>query len=188
VLTVLLRFSDSGYPFGNFKLYFLHNTTRKTKCRVTRTPLTTGCEFRRSGMVSNSCSTSCTLCIPGDMPWTRKGPCCSFFSLVYCGNTVFDIPELVVPIMICLVEGCCQQGTKGSQWLGLSDHSSRNKWHHYWPNVKTNTTPWCLHLFDFYVFFTLISGWSNKFPCGRIFLWCPLAPWCPKHVLILPKG
>jgi hypothetical protein len=48
--------------------------------------------------------------------------CCSFFSLVYCGNTVFDIPELVVPIMICLVEGCCQQGTKGSQWLGLSDH------------------------------------------------------------------
>jgi hypothetical protein len=37
----------------------------------------------------------------------------------------FDIPELVVPIRISLIEGCCKQGsywTKGSSWLSWSHH------------------------------------------------------------------
>jgi hypothetical protein len=36
----------------------LHNTTHKTKDRVTRTPLKTGVELMYTGMVSSSCSTS----------------------------------------------------------------------------------------------------------------------------------
>ena len=38
----------------------LQNTTHKTKDRVTRTPLSTGCEIRCSGRVSSSCSSSDT--------------------------------------------------------------------------------------------------------------------------------
>jgi hypothetical protein len=38
----------------------LQNTTHKTKDRVTRTPLSTGCEIKCSGRVSSSCSSSDT--------------------------------------------------------------------------------------------------------------------------------
>ena len=38
----------------------LQNTTHKTKDRVTRTPLNTGCEIGCSGRVSSSCSSSDT--------------------------------------------------------------------------------------------------------------------------------
>ena len=41
----------------------LQNTAQKTKDRVTRTPLNTGCELRRSGWGSSIYSTSVSCCI-----------------------------------------------------------------------------------------------------------------------------
>ena len=43
----------------------------------------------------------------------------------YISLSWYDIPELVVPIRISLIEGCCEQGsylTKGSSLLGWSHH------------------------------------------------------------------
>jgi hypothetical protein len=57
VLSVLLRYMDSDYPFGIFKLF---NNISKTKDPVTQTPLKTGDELRCSGRVSSSYSTSGT--------------------------------------------------------------------------------------------------------------------------------
>jgi hypothetical protein len=79
IVLSVLRFTDSDYPFGIFKLflnvnwavYYIYiddegnlNKQRSTKNahtttdRVTRTPLRTGGELVWSGKVSSSCSTS----------------------------------------------------------------------------------------------------------------------------------
>jgi hypothetical protein len=46
----------------------------------------------------------------------------------YISLSWYDIPDLVVPIRISLIEGCCQKGsywTKGSYWLSWSHHFER---------------------------------------------------------------
>jgi hypothetical protein len=56
----------------------LQNTAQKTKDRVTRTPLNTGCELRRSGWGSSIYSTSVSCCIrkmyvcPNRIIWRKK--------------------------------------------------------------------------------------------------------------------
>ena len=68
-LSALLRFTDSDYPFGIFKLFLmntmstnndLQSTSKKTKDRATKTPLKTKGERRCSGRVGTSCFSSDT--------------------------------------------------------------------------------------------------------------------------------
>jgi hypothetical protein len=77
VLSVLLRHTDSDYPFGIFKLFVLsirsteHAKKNYSKDRVTRTPLKTRSELRCSGRVGSSPLNVTTWLLPSTISITK---------------------------------------------------------------------------------------------------------------------
>jgi hypothetical protein len=133
----LFRFNDEGLHLWHFYYSTNIVVTRSTKHTyrskdlVTRTPLKTGGELRCSGRVSTFCSTSDTCRVNlATNPMIRHEwgkdrekemmsifPLWTFHSYVatfqqhlhmeYASLSWYDIPELVVPIKISLIEGFC---------------------------------------------------------------------------------
>ena len=70
----------------------------------------------------------------------------------------YDIPELVIPIRISLIEDCCQQGsywTKGSYWL---------RWSHHFQSFTVATMSWlALTEYLFHKWPRICSTWRNHF-------------------------
>jgi hypothetical protein len=87
--------------------------THKTKDRVTQTPLKTGGELMCSGRVNCSCSTSGTHrvnLVTSTVISHERGKDREVHTTneTYRGHLWhYDIPELLVPIRISLIEGCC---------------------------------------------------------------------------------
>jgi hypothetical protein len=107
---------------------------------VTRTPLKTGGEFICFGKVSSSCSSSDTRRVNLVTKTVISHEWGKDRHMEYISLSWYDIPELVVPIRITLIEGCCKEGsywTKGSSWLSWNHHfegftvASMINWNHF---------------------------------------------------------